>query len=100
MAGVPTGTDKATFLQVTQEAVDRARVDRILLKAEGLQAVHKLVSMALLAVYEQQQARFQEAMNVPGTGFRSIPISPTTTTIRHKSPPLSDALYMQVADRC
>jgi hypothetical protein len=51
-------------------------------------------------VYEQKQARLQEAVNVPRTGFRSIPISPTTTAIRHKSPPLSATEYVQVADRC
>ena len=88
VTGVPTRAEKATILQVTQEAVDRARVDRILLKTERVQVSYKLVAMDFGTVYEQQQARFQEAVDVPGTCSRAISISPTTMTIWHNAPTL------------
>jgi hypothetical protein len=53
IAGVPSRVDKAAIVQVSQSAVDRAHVDRILLKTEGLHALHQLVPMDLVAVYEQ-----------------------------------------------
>ena len=60
----------------------------------AFQPLQKLVAVRLVAVQEQQQARLQETVDAPGTGFPRLSASPTTTTIGHSFRSFSDITYV------
>jgi hypothetical protein len=83
VAGVPAGADKATVLQVTEEAVDRAGVNRILFKAKRVQTIYEFVPVDFVTMYEQHQTWFQETVDVPRTCLCYFSRLPPAMATRH-----------------